>query len=182
MIIGGLLLMSLITLKNNFIASSHESTFAIISHSETDNLRQMITRDLRHIGFGQDSKVLNFSDDHIRFRARIEGSNRVISWRIMPGNNASYANPNLKQLRRQGPLGESPQSQTHNFPVKTFQVTAYSDMNGLIETEDKDEVRSVRVDLVLESEHPTGTRHDGSPKHSRSAWSKLIRPQNMMYQ
>lgn len=179
--IGGLLLISIFTLNQNVMVQSYQVTADIIEKNQVDNLRQLITSDMRRVGVGETSELLNFSNNHIRFRARFNGQNRVISWRVMPGNNFNIpTNSDLVGLRRQGPFEENNNAQ-FDFPVKRFVVIAYSDVDGTVVTTDKNQVRSIRIELEVESLHPTGSNADGTPHYASSSWQKLFRPDNLIF-
>jgi hypothetical protein len=180
-IVGGLLMISLLTMNNNVMRHSYQFTADIMEKNQVDNLRQLITNDMRRFGLGDGADLLNFSDNHIRFRARVNGQNQVISWRIMPGNNFNIpTNPALKGLRRQGPF-ENQNNTMFDFPVKRFEVFAFSDENGTQPTSDKSQVRSILIELEVESLQPIGNNPDGSPYYSSSSWSNLFRPVNSMF-
>ncbi len=180
-IVGGLLMISILTMNNNVMRHSYQFTANIMEKNQIDNLRQLITNDMRRLGLGDGADLLNFSDNHIRFRARVNGQYRVISWRIMPGNNFNIpTNPSLQGLRRQGPF-EDDNNTMFDFPVKRFEVFAFSDPEGTIPTSDKNQVRSIRIELEVESLQPIGNNSDGTPFFTNSSWSKLFRPGNMMF-
>lgn len=179
--IGGLLMLSILTLNQNVMVQSYQFTADIMEKNQIDNLRQLITNDIKRIGLGESSELLNFSDSHIRFRARVDGQNRVISWRVMPGNSFNIpSNPSLVGLRRQGPFGDENNTQV-DYPVKRFEVIAYSDPDGTVVTTDKNQVRSIRIELEVESLQPTGNNSDGTPHYASSSWQMLFKPDNLIF-
>ncbi|MCH8547819.1 MAG: hypothetical protein LAT80_03020 [Balneolaceae bacterium] len=161
--------------------NSYQSVADMREKNQVDNLRRLISEDMRYIGFGPGNDLLNFSDNHIRFRARVDGQNRVISWRIMPGNSFNVpTNPNLKGLRRMGPYGDQNNTQL-NFPVSRFTVQAFSDEQGTQPTDQKDQVRSILIELEVESREPVGYNPDGTPRYARASWRHLFKPDNFMF-
>jgi hypothetical protein len=179
--VGGLLLISILTLNNNVMRHSYQFSADMMEKNQIDNLRQLISNDMRRIGLGDGADLLNFSDNHIRFRARVNGQNRVISWRVMPGNNFNIpTNPNLVGLRRQGPFEDENNTQI-DFPVRRFEVVAYSDEEGTIQTTDKNQVRSILIEIEVESLQPIGNNPDGTPHFASSSWKKLFIPTNMVF-
>lgn len=177
--VGGLLLISILTLNNNVMRHSYQFTADLMEKNQIDNLRQFISNDMRRVGLGDGADLMNFSDNHIRFRARVDGQNREISWRVIQGNNVP-TNPNLVELRREGPF-ENDINAELNFPVRRFEVIAYSDEEGTIQTTDKNQVRSILIEVEVESLQPIGNNPDGSPHYASSSWKKLFIPNNMVF-
>lgn len=179
-IVGGILLISILTLNNTVMHHSYQQTIGVTTGSQVDEIRRLIMHDMQFLAFGPNSDLLNFSENHIRFRAQIDGSNRVISWQ-MPGNSYNgTSNPNDKVLRRQGPLDGSPGNTMTTYPVVRFHVEAFSDKEGEIPTTIKQEVRSILIEVVVESPEAVGSHSDGSPRFRSSGWRKLFIPDNMM--
>ena len=177
--VGGLLMLSLLTLNNNVMRHSYQFTSDMMEKNQVDNLRQLVSNDMRRIGMGENADLLNFNDNHIRFRARINGQNREISWRLVPGSSVP-TNPNLVELRREGPF-ENDNNAELNFPVRRFEVIAYSDEAGTVQTSDKNQVRSILIEIEVESLQPIGENPDGTPHYASSSWKKLFIPNNMVF-
>ncbi len=179
-IVGGILLISILTLNNTVMKHSYQQTVEMSTGSQVDEVRRLIMHDMQFLAFGPSSDLLNFSDNHIRFRAQIDGQNRVVSWH-MPGNSYNGTNnPNDKVLRRQGPMDGKPGNTMTTYPVVRFHVEAFKDEKGEEPTTLKQEVRSILIEVVVESPEAVGSHPDGSPRYSRSGWRKLFLPDNIM--
>lgn len=179
-IVGGLLMISILTLNNNVRQQSYQHTVEFSTSTQVDELRRLIMHDMQYFAFGSDSDVLNFSDNHLRFQASVNGENQVISWELKNNGYNDTTNPSDRVLQRKGPMDNKPGSTVTKYPAVRFHIQAFMDEEAEIPATTKDEVRSVLIELVVESEEPVGSNPDGSAKYSRSGWKKLFLPDNIM--
>lgn len=179
-IIGGLLLISILTLNNNVMQDSYKHTVEMTTGTQVDEIRKMIMHDMQYLAFGPSSDILNFSDEHIRFKALYRGQNRVFSWRLKNSGFNETNNPNDKTLQRSGPMDDKPGSTMSKYPAVKFNVTAFSDEEATVVAASKDQIRSVLIELVVQSSDPVGSHADGSPRYSETGWKKLFLPDNIM--
>ncbi len=178
-IIGGLFLISAVVLKNNIFKSSHETTFHLVTNNEIDNIRQIISHDMRHVGFGRNNEIVQFNDSTFHFRAAADGELRDFSWTILP-NGPSGSNPSLRFLERTGPAHDGTlNQQTYTFTVSHFRVVPFQDELGTVVSTSTEEVRSIWIELEVMSAEPIGTNSDGTFQYATSRWNKLFRPHNL---
>lgn len=179
-IVGGILLISILTLNNTVMQSSYQHTVDITTDTRVDNLRQLISHDMNYLAFGENSKILNFSNSHLRFKATYRGKNREFQWKLQNSGFGKTSNPNDKSLMRVGPMDDAPVNVQSKYPVVRFHVQAFSDKKGTVKTSSKDEVRSILVEIIVESAEPVGEDPQGSPIYRQSGWKKLFLPDNIM--
>ena len=179
-IIGGLLMISILTLNNNVMQDSYKHTVEMTTGTQVDEIRKMVMHDMQYLAFGPSSDILHFSDEHIQFEALYRGQNRVFSWELKNSGFNETSNPNDKTLQRSGPMDDKPGSTISKYPAVTFNVTAFSDEDGTIVAASKDQIRSVLIELVVQSSDPVGSYSDGSPRYSETGWKKLFLPDNIM--
>lgn len=179
-IIGAAFLISVVILKNNMFRSSYESTFHIVTNNEIDNIRQLITHDLRYVGFGRNSELIHFSDSLLHFRAVVDGNLADFSWGIVDGPGTYESNPNLVTLERTGPAYDGTTVPvTNTFRVSRFQVFAFGDEHGNHFASIADDVRSIWIELEVMSAEAIGQNPDGSAQYAVTRWNKLYRPSNL---
>ncbi|HKL14258.1 MAG TPA: hypothetical protein VJ915_01415 [Balneolaceae bacterium] len=179
-IIGGLMLISILTLNNTVMQDSYKHTVEMTTGTQADEIRRMVMHDMQYLAFGPDSDILNFSDEHIRFKALYRGQTRVFSWQLKNNGFNETGNPNDKTLQRNGPMDDKPGSTMSKYPAVKFKVTAFSDEEGNVVAASKDQIRSVLIELVVQSSEPVGSYSDGSPRYSETGWRKLFLPDNIM--
>lgn len=184
-IIGGLLLISMLTLNNTVMLESSKATIDITNKAYVDNLRDVITHDFNRIGFGQGAKIVNFlPPDKIIFQSDIygQGTKQVI-WQFKkntPVNNTS--NPNDRVLMRIGPIDSTNTTKNLKFRAFDFKITTYKDKDGTMQTNDKSEIKSLLVELIYESPEPLGKSNNGEGYYYRSVWKKHFVPNNIQFQ
>ena len=179
--VGGLLLLSILTLNNMVMIESSKTTVDISNKVYVDNLREVITNDLNRIGYGFSASINSVSENKIVFNADVFGNGLTqITWEFEDDNavNAT-SNPDDYVLKRIGPVDASNTSETMTFRVIDFKITAYKDRDGQELAADESELKSVRVELIYESPEPLG-RGDGT--YYRSVWRKHFVPNNIQFQ
>lgn len=179
-IVGGVLMISILTLNNSVMQDSYNHTVEMTTGVQVDEIRRLVMHDMQYFAFGADSDILNFSDNHLRFKSRFRGQSRVFSWELKNNGYNDTGNPNDKTLQRNGPMDDKPGSTMSKYPAVKFKVTAFSDEEGEVVAVSKDQVRSILIELVVQSAEPIGTYSDGSPRYSETGWKKLFRPDNIM--
>jgi hypothetical protein len=179
-IIGGLLLISILTLNNTVMQDSYKQTVEMTTGNQVDEIRRLLMHDMQYLAFGQDSDILNFSDEHIRFKALYRGQTRVFSWELKNDGFNPTNNPNDRTLQRNGPMDDKPGSTMSKYSAVKFNVTAFSDEDGNVIASSKEQIRSVLIELVVQSSEPVGSQSDGTPRYSETGWKKLFLPDNIM--
>jgi hypothetical protein len=179
-IIGGLLLISILTLNNTVMQDSYKQTVEMTTGNQVDEIRRLLMHDMQYLAFGQDSDILNYSDEHIRFKALYRGQTRVFSWELKNDGFNPTNNPNDRTLQRNGPMDDKPGSTMSKYSAVKFNVTAFSDEDGNVIASSKEQIRSVLIELVVQSSEPVGSQSDGTPRYSETGWKKLFLPDNIM--
>lgn len=184
-IVGGLLLISMLTLNNTVMLESSKTTIDISNKAYVDNLKDVITHDFNRIGFGDGAKIVNFlPPDKIILQSDIFGNGtKQLIWQFKdntPVNDTS--NPNDRVLMRIGPVDSTNTTKNTKYSVVDFKMTAYKDKEGMQETSDRSEIKSILVEVVYESPEAIGNNHNGQGNYYRSVWKKLFVPNNIQFQ
>lgn len=180
-IIGGLLMLSLFSLNNRVMSTSHEITLNMAAKQQIDAIRQLLMHDMQFIGFGTGNELQHFNGERIQFKAFFYGQERVIRWHLLNSQYQGSSNPNLRTLLRQGPMSTDPGSSVSRYPVKRFEVIAFSDEAGTVPTTNAQEVRSILIEIEIESTQPIGQYPNGEPRYASASWKKLFLPDNLMF-
>jgi hypothetical protein len=180
-VVGGLLLLSMLTLNNMVMLESSKSTIDMSNKVYVDNLREIITNDLNRIGYGNNAKINSISDEKIVFTADVFGNGlQEITWEFKDDSEVlSTTNQNDYILLRKGPIDASNSIEEIEYRVVDFKITAFKDKEGKMQTYDKSEVKSVKIELIYESPEPLGR---GSGTYYRSVWRKHFVPNNIQFQ
>lgn len=177
-IIGGLLLLAMLQLNFRMLQNSTEVTMDLNNKNHIETIRKFIKQDFSRIGFGENSKIKSFNPPHfINFSADVfdQGTAEVI-WHFKENVDIKdTSNPNDRRLQRNGPIDSSGGSKPTKFRVVNFSITGYSDFQGTVETTDKEEIKSLRINVVYESPEPIGSNSN----YSKVVWEKLIVPKNL---
>lgn len=178
-IIGGLLLVAILQFNSRVMQRSAELTVDMMDKDKIETMRQIISRDFTRMGFGKNSKIKTFNPPHfINFSADINdlGTSEII-WHFKESVQIhETTNPDDRRLQRNGPVDSTGGSQPLKFNVVDFSITGYKDVQGTIETSDKNEVKSFLVEIVYESPEPVSKNH-----YPRSVWRKHFVPSNLQF-
>ena len=179
-VIGGLLLISVITLNNQVIQNSGEATLNMSAKQTVETVTQVMTRDFLRIGYNTGSDpsdaIQSVTSQKIVFEADIDDDNTEspvrITWEAQPGEKipATKNNSDYKLTRT---VASGPEAGTSTFSVTDFSFT-FLDMDGnpTVATE---QIRSIRIDL--ESQAPA--RFKKNANFEKSFWNKTITPPNL---
>lgn len=182
-IVGGLLLLTVLQFNNQLIQNSTETTLNINDKNHVETLRKVITQDFKSIGFGKNSKIKSFNPPHfINFSADVygEGTSEVI-WHFKENVKVNdTSNPDDRILQRNGPIDATGGSKPTKFRAVSFSITGYKDIQGTQVTTDKDEIRSLTVEVVYESPE-TLSVGSGQDYYSKSIWRKHFVPGNLQF-
>ena len=187
--VGGLVLLSILTLNRNMMLHSAETTVHLTNQYQHDELFRLISHDLSRIGYSsnpavQEAKIQQFRDDMIKFRADVmdEGVAEVL-WQFPGAPVPQTPNPNDKRLFRRGSVGSGTlNSLKSDFSVIDFKLTGFRDTEGNIETSDKDQIKSILIEIVYEAPVPTNSRYASQDDYDRKYWRKLVVPKNLQFQ
>ena len=176
-IIGATFLTSIVLLSISMNRSSYETTYSLLTNNHVDHLQQTISYDMRYVGFGSNNEILVMNDSTFHFRAEVNGNVRDFLWSASTNTNTGTSNPNVYRVERVGPdYDSSSGTSTLTFDASNFRFFYYNDGHGNQITVDPDEVRSVRVEVTIQSSEAIGRNSDGSGRHSVSNWNRLFRP------
>lgn len=186
--IGGLIILSILTLNRNMMLHSAESTVELMSQYRQEELIDMITHDLSRIGYGfptggDEVEIKQLEDEKIRFTADVlENGVHGITWELTEFSATNTQNPNDKILRRTGTMGSgTPSDLETDYNVIDFKIIGYRDIFGEEETTSPGEVQSLRVIIAYESEIPSNIQNIRLEDYETKYWSKLIVPKNLQF-
>jgi hypothetical protein len=180
-IVGGLLLLAMLQLNTQVIQHSTQTTMDINSKTHVETLRRLISNDFSQIGFGKGSKIKSFNPPHfINFSADIYGQGTAeIIWHFKENVKIKdTSNPDDRRLQRNGPIDASGGSKPTKFRVVDFSITGYKDIQGEIETTNKNEIKSLTVEVVYESAESVSYNNSES-YFPRAVWRKHFVPPNI---
>lgn len=190
-VIGGLLLLAALTLNNQVMQHTSESTLDMITKNRIDLITQTITNDFQKIGYNVTPPFpvfVNMKDNSIQFHTdNFDNDNRPFSkvtWNFSiakPINNTT--NPNDYELSRSDNATNGSGNMDVVFPVTYFSLE-YLDKAGNIianPNANKSSVRQIRVELICESAEPYGQDNNGNDLYHRSVWKKTFHPENLQF-
>ena len=186
--VGGLVLLSILTLNRNMMLHSAETTVHLTNQYQHDEMFRLISHDISRIGYSpnpaQATEIEEFGNDKIEFKADVmdEGIAEV-KWKLFDTPVTQTPNPNDKLLRRIGSVGSGTlNSLQTDFSVIDFNLTGFRDTEGKIETSDKDQIKSILIEIVYEAPVPTNSRYASQDDYDRKYWRKFIVPKNLQFQ
>ncbi|MDX1672256.1 MAG: hypothetical protein R3211_07930, partial [Balneolaceae bacterium] len=178
--VGGLLLITMLTLNNRVYESSQETTLNMMAKNNLNTVAQLITNDFQRIGYnygGALPSVANADSTRIQFRGDMhEGDNfnsttNIWEWDTGdPVTNTS--NPNDSYLKRTGPVNQNNMG-VIEIPVVHFEVIPYDANNNAFPAL-KQLIKRIEVEVICESPEPSGTLANGDPYYMRVVWKKTF--------
>jgi hypothetical protein len=190
-IVGGLLLLSILTLNVRMSEFANNSTVDMIAKNRVETISELISNDLKKIGQDLPGSVKPFvtmDSDRIKFRAdTFFGDNRpfsMITWDFKTNQGYSKSkNPNDFLLSRDDNIPGNPGNNKDEFPVTFFKIS-YLDKNGdpvLGLPANQSLISRIHVEIICESEEPVGTDSNGNDIYSSVMWSKTFYPENLQF-
>ncbi|MEO1022467.1 MAG: hypothetical protein AAFW89_07970 [Bacteroidota bacterium] len=180
-IVGGILLLSIISYNVFIQEKGSESTLTSVVKTQADDIGQLLSSDLTRIGYlnsngvnftGMDQQNLIIHGDFID-NDGVGVSTVQWQWSTSIGNQVTSTNPNDFYLTRTGPNGSNPNA-TMTFPVSHFQVRYYQGTSSLDSAIMVSNITSVEVEFIVESEEPYGTNASGDNLYARSFWKRRL--------
>jgi len=187
MIIGGIVLLMLLSFNASVMEGSAIQTFNTIVQSNMTSISDMVEYDFRKMGYRvgsvHDSAIVYADSVRILFRGDIDNSGDVESIAYFIGMNkakgtpmpapAPTVNPRAMLLFRQvDGTGATP----INLGITRFKL-AYYDENNILLNENPvlvpSRIRSIRLAIDIESTSPYDTIYTGS------TWERTITPKNL---
>lgn len=190
-IIGGLLMLSILTLNMRMSEFANTSTMDIITKGRMEVISELLANDFKKIGQDLPGNVAPFvtlRSDRIKFRADTYfDDNRpfsMITWDFKTNQGYSNSsNPNDYLLTRDDNIPGTSGNNDQEFPVTFFEIT-YLDQNGdpvLSLPSNQSLIRQIHVQVICESEEPVSTNSKGEDVYSRIMWSKKFYPENLQF-
>lgn len=179
-IVGGLLLISIITLNARVIENSGETTLNMSAKTTVENVTQIMLRDLLRIGYNtpeEPSKAIKFaSSQKFVFEADIDNDNSetpvTITWQIFPGTPVnSTKNPNDFKLTRT--VDSGPEQGTITFPVTDFSFSYFNQDRS--STTVTTAIKTIKVSMEAQAPAKYGNRNN----YEKAFWNKTFTPPNL---
>jgi len=169
-VIGGILLIAILSLNLQVSQSSSTSTLDQITKTNLDNVAQVVTNDFTKVGYNATSPMITAAGPHsITFQSDIDndGVVDVVNWTLTATGVSSTDNPNDYVLQRT--VGTDITSITSG--VTKFDLTYY-DQNQQVTTVLTD-IKSIKVDLECQSAVAVDN------EYIKTSWHKLYVPWNL---
>lgn len=190
-VIGGLMLISILTLNVQTTQYSSDSTLEIVTKVRMETISEILSNDFQKIGQGLPSGASPFitlESNRIQFRADAfyddERSFSTITWDFRSNESfTSSTNPTDYKLRRSDVISGSLTNTSQDFGVSHFEIS-YLNQNGDAVTGlpgNKNLIRKIKVQIILESFESATTDAAGDPIYKRIMWSKIFYPENVQY-
>lgn len=190
-IVGGLLIISILTLNVQMSKFGNTSTMDIVTKGKMETLTTLLSNDFKKIGQDLPGNVKPFvtlRSDRVKFRADTYfDDNRpfsMITWDYKTNKGYSdSSNPNDYLLTRDDNIPGEGGNSTQEFAVTFFEI-AYLDQNGDPVTglpANQGLIRKILVKIVCESEEPITYKKNGEEVYSRVMWSKTFYPENLQF-
>ncbi len=195
-IIGGLLLLAIITMNMSVSNSSIELTLTQNTREKASSVAEVISHDIQKIGYNRNNKtdpILVAADSNkIQFRSNIDNSYdnsvELITWEFTNTGVASTQNPNDYILMRTvKDLGTGSEEQTPirlgvtNFNIKYYDTHGKDISNNMTPPLSSSELESVRqlyIELELQSAEQV-YQNSNNGRYIRSVWEKRFSPPNL---
>jgi lipopolysaccharide export LptBFGC system permease protein LptF len=172
-VIGGLLLMMILSFNSNFYQLTTEDQMKLIVQQNLNELVSIVEYDFRKIGYGVQNPTLSIiraDSSSIAFWADLDNNGVVDSviYRLTSANGTpGTANPRDRVLYRK----VNTQAVGGTAGVVQFLLTLY-DVSGAVTT-NTTLVKSIKYSLRVENPFPVDT------VYARSTWNGVIRPKNL---
>lgn len=190
-VVGGLLMIAILTLNVRMSEFTNSSTMDIITKDKMETITALLSNDFNKIAQDLPGNVKPFvtmDSDRIKFRADTYfDDNRpfsMITWDFKTNKGYSEStNPNDYVLTRDDNLPGKSGNNDQEFLVTYFEIS-YLDKNGNPVTglpANQGLIRQIHVQIICESEEPVTKKSDGEDVYSRVMWSKTFYPENLQF-
>lgn len=183
-IIGGLLMVMIVTLNVRMGQHASEMTLHGMSQMSTENISEIIMHDFTKIGYNEtgpiDDAVTIAEADRIQFESNLDndagGTVQVVTWELSDDVVAGSKNTNHRILNRT--VGSDVTEITlgvNRFDLFYYLEGSTTPLTFPISSTDRENI--VRIEVVLEVQPREGT---GAQEHfTTSSWRKVITPPNL---
>jgi len=178
MIIGGIILLMLLSFNSSIMEGSAVQTFNSIVQTNATSLSDMIEYDFRKVGYRvgsvHDSAIVYADSNSIFIKGDFDndGSVERISYAFNPKAKSGHVNPRSRVLTRT--VNGVPQQ--INLGLTRFRLAYYDTADQLIAQNPvkvPSTIRSIRLAMNLESTSPYDTTYAGG------TWERTITPKNL---
>jgi len=179
MIIGGIILLMLLSFNSSLMEGSAVQTFHSIVQSNLTTLSDVVEYDFRKMGYRvgsvYDSAIVQADSASIVMRGDIDNNGTVdkISYSFDVNTKSSHPNPRSRVLYRQVNGGKI---ESINIGLTRFRLAYYDSAEVLIKenpVKAPSKIRSIRLAMNLESTSPYDTTYSGA------TWERTIAPKNL---
>lgn len=183
-IIGGLLMIMVVTLNVRMGQHSSELTLHGMSVTSRQDIANVIESDFSKIGYNLTgpigSAISVAAEKEIEFKSNLKndasGTVNTVSWKLTDDSPAGTENPNTRTLVR---LVDADQTEI-NLGVTKFTLEYFDKDNNLIPfpVADKNAIRRIKVVLETQSREKINY-NNGNGYFPASRWEKVITPPNL---
>ncbi len=178
-IIGGIILLMLLSFNSTVMEGSAVQTFNSIVQSNMTSVTDMIEYDFRKMGYRVgsvfDSGIVYADTVKILMRGDIDNNGTVenVSYFLDHSKKSGHVNPRSRILHRQ--INGNP-AQAINIGITRFRLAYYDAADLLINenpVKSPSKIRTIRLALNVESTSPYDTTYAGG------TWERTITPKNL---
>lgn len=191
--IGGILLVSLVTLSSQVLVNSANSTLDLDAKNKIEATSYVITQDLMRIGYHSGAnKVQDIfhttTSTKIVFDGDVynDGTAETVTWEFQSSNEyTASSNPNDYRLVRTGQVESGGGNVTLVYPVVHFELTYYDkDDNVLVNPSGliQEKIRKIEVEIACESAERTMKAEESGTEYQRSYWKRKVIPSYLQIQ
>lgn len=194
-IIGGILLVSILSMNMSLSSSSTELTITQVTREKATGIQQMLSHDIQKIGYNRKNKtdpILVAADSHkVQFRSNInnDGSVELVTWKFTSNSLDNTPNPNDYVLMRTiehldtGAIEETPiRLGVTNFNIKYLNKYGYpisSHMSTPLSSSELENVKQLYIQLELQSAEKVYQTSGSDGRYVRTIWEKRFSPANL---
>jgi hypothetical protein len=188
-IIGGLLLISIISMNSRVMENSGEAVLNMTAKKTVETVSQVINRDMQRIGYNTGSPPSDAIKEvtrntatntyKLKFEADIDDNNTedpvTITWEANPVNKVTATSDNTNDYKLTRTVDGGPEDGTIAFSVTDFDLTFY-DINSNPTTT----TTNIRIiDVSLEAQAPV--KYGNKSDYEKSIWNKTFTPPNLNF-
>ncbi|MTI89165.1 MAG: hypothetical protein FH748_14505 [Balneolaceae bacterium] len=184
-IVAGLMILSIMAFNHSIYTSSAETTITTINQNNLDNLTEIISNDMNRIGYktGSSDNFNHIYSQDVEFQGDIYDNDShavtTVRWYLDTSDSVSTTtNSNDVYLKRTGPTSDGSIS-TLKYPVTHFELKYFA--GDGTETTNTINVKSIQVEVVMESGEYHTTRSDGKKQYHRTVWKRTFVPNNLNF-
>lgn len=191
-IVGGLLLVSILTLNNQVMQQTTNATMDLMVKKKLDDITDLVINDFNNIGhyYGpRNTPIEKYTSSEFIFWGQVyedstgvwDLTNTKVTYMInLADKVASTANPNdFYVTRKVERISGGAVQETHisKLLVVHFELTYYNGNDTA--PAQAFLLRSVEVEIICESPEPISFNRNSSPVYQRVFWKKRFYPENL---